>query len=284
MTMPTYSTLPVAAEVRPAESLAELAAMIVADAELFAQSDRDQLPIALRMGMWLDKARAECKAERRSFVKWLKENVKSLKQSKAYNCLKVYEMRENFPQDGKLGYSDALKMAYGWEEDEEDDLVPEGWEVIGGDCLAELEQTPKGEARLVFADPPYNIGVDYGDGGKADSLPDAEYVAWAARWIGLCRDALADDGSLWVLIADEYAGEYNVALKDAGFTIRNWIIWYETFGVNCPGKFNRTHRHLFYCVKDRARFVFHADEPAVRRMSDRQTKWDDPRRSERDVD
>lgn len=59
MTMPTYSTLPVAAEVRPAESLAELAAMIVADAELLRSptGTNCRLPCAWACG-WTRQGRS----------------------------------------------------------------------------------------------------------------------------------------------------------------------------------------------------------------------------------
>jgi len=148
------------------------------------------------------------------------------------------------------------------------------WEVRCGDCLEILPALPE-PARLIFADPPYNIGVDYGQGKAADRLDDAAYLTWVEQWLEACRDALSADGSLWVLIGDEYAGEYAVALKRLGLTIRSWIKWYETFGVNCSQNFNRTSRHLFYSVRDRRKFIFDAE--AVSRPSDRQAKYADKR-------
>ncbi len=148
------------------------------------------------------------------------------------------------------------------------------WEIRQGDCLAVLPALSH-KARLVFADPPYNIGIDYGEGGKADRLPDDEYLAWVEQWLAACCDVLTSDGSLWVLIGDEYAAEYAVTLKRLGLFVRSWIKWYETFGVNCTRNFNRCSRHLFYCVRNVKQFVFH-EEP-VTRPSDRQTKYADRR-------
>jgi len=130
-------------------------------------------------------------------------------------------------------------------------------------------------ARLIFADPPYNIGVDYGSGVKADNLDDATYMKWVSQWLAKCEEVLSDDGSLWVMIGDEYAAEYVCELKKLGFYIRSWIKWYETFGVNCANNFNRTSRHILYCVRDPKKFVFNAS--AVTRPSDRQTKYNDKR-------
>lgn len=151
------------------------------------------------------------------------------------------------------------------------------WSIINSDVMDGLESVrdEHGPARLIFTDPPYNIGIDYGDGEQADQLSDAAYMKWVRQWFALCWDCLTDDGSLWVMIGDEYAAEYAVELKATGYTIRSWIKWYETFGVNCSNKFNRTSRHIFYAVKDPASFVFN-HEP-VTRPSDRQTKYGDSR-------
>jgi len=151
------------------------------------------------------------------------------------------------------------------------------WEIRTGDCV-ELLPMVKDRARLIFADPPYNIGVNYGGGKSADLLPDDQYMAWVEQWLVGCRDMLTDDGSMWILIGDEYAAEYSVTLKRLGLTVRSWIKWFESFGVNCSRNFNRCSRHIFYCVRDPNNFVFHED--AVSRLSDRQTKYADKRAAE----
>lgn len=149
------------------------------------------------------------------------------------------------------------------------------WKVIHGDCIDELAKIEAGSVRLIFADPPYNIGIDYGQGEEADKLPSAQYLLWCREWIDLCVDRLADDGSFWLMINDEWADNIGVMMKEAGLFRRSWVKWYETFGVNCQDKFNRCSRHIFYCVKHPREFVFNRD--AVSRPSDRQAKYDDPR-------
>ena len=151
------------------------------------------------------------------------------------------------------------------------------WSLLNMDVIDGLEavRDEHGPARLIFTDPPYNIGIDYGEGEKADLLSPQSYMKWVRQWLGLCWDCLTDDGSLWVMIGDEYAAEYCTEIKATGFTVRSWIKWYETFGVNCSNKFNRTSRHIFYAVKDEKSFVFNP-EP-VTRPSDRHTKYGDSR-------
>ena len=146
--------------------------------------------------------------------------------------------------------------------------------ILEGDCLAILP-TLVDPPRLIFADPPYNLGVDYGDGGDGDSLSSGNYVEWCTQWVMECARLLAPDGSLWVMICDEWADHLGLIMRLAGLHRRAWIKWYETFGVNRANNFNHTSRHIFYCVKDPSRFVFNRD--AVCRPSDRQTKYGDKR-------
>jgi DNA modification methylase len=149
------------------------------------------------------------------------------------------------------------------------------WEIRHADCITELPKIKTTSVRLVFADPPYNIGIDYGKGKQSDSLSDDAYLSWCWEWIRFCVSTLADNGSMWVMINDEYADEIGLLLTKAGLHRRAWIKWYETFGVNCSNNFNRCSRHIFYCVVDPKRFIFNAD--AVNTPSARQEKYNDKR-------
>lgn len=153
--------------------------------------------------------------------------------------------------------------------------IETSWRIVNEDCLNAFDLEEPKSVRLIVADPPYNIGIDYGRGASADKLPEKDYLAWCDDWIERCYETLTADGSLWVIISDEYAAEIAVALKEYGFHRRAWIKWYETFGVNCANNFNRCTRHIFYCVKDAKKFVFH--DEAVRSPSARQTKYNDKR-------
>jgi len=151
------------------------------------------------------------------------------------------------------------------------DLPPIG-QIIQGDVLEVLPQWPEGCVDLVFADPPFNIGYAYDK--YRDDLPPPQYLKWTRRWIDQCLRVLKPTGTLWVAIGDEYAAEIRVLMRRRA-TLRNWVIWRYTFGQSCKGKFNRSHTHLFYFVKDKKAFTFNAD--AVRVPSDRQLKYDDKR-------
>ena len=152
-------------------------------------------------------------------------------------------------------------------------MTPRILRIHHGDCLELLPRLPP--ARLIFADPPYNIGVDSGAGVKKDKLPDMQYLAWCARWMQACAERLTEDGSLWVLIDNKHADYFGVMLREARLYRQHWIIWYETFGSYRRNGFNRTSRHLFHCTKHPSRFVFHGE--AVNCASDRQSVYHDKR-------
>jgi hypothetical protein len=114
------------------------------------------------------------------------------------------------------------------------------WEIRLGDCASGMHEGTHGIARLVFADPPYNIGWDYGDGKKADLITPHHFLTWCKGWLNQIPKVLTPDGSFWLLISDEFAAEVKIAAEDAGLYLRQWLIWYESFGVNTTRKFNPT--------------------------------------------
>ena len=145
--------------------------------------------------------------------------------------------------------------------------------LILGDCIQTLNSLDAGWADLAIADPPYNIGYKYDV--YVDRLEDDEYLEWTRAWILATVRSLKPDGTFWIAIGDEYAAEVKRVAESCGLHMRNWVIWYYTFGVHCTTKFTRSHTHLLYFVKDPKRFTFNADE--IRVPSARQLVYNDKR-------
>jgi site-specific DNA-methyltransferase (adenine-specific) len=144
-----------------------------------------------------------------------------------------------------------------------------------GDCIAVMREMPAESVDLIVADPPYNIGIDYGTGKAADRRQD--YPQWCRLWIAECCRLLKPYGSLWIVSGQEYGAHIDLAMQACGLHVRNRITWHETFGVYCHRKFGRTSRPVFYAVKNPRSFTFNAD--AVTVPSARQTKYNDKRAS-----
>lgn len=154
--------------------------------------------------------------------------------------------------------------------------VQDKWSIIAGDCLQELARLDEGIARLVFVDPPYNLGFQYDADPTGDNLAAGVYLGWCQQLIGQCQRVLTDDGTLCLLHCEEYQHHIGALIQMlGGFTIRRLVVWYETFGENCVNNFNRTCRFLYYAVRDPKRFVFNAE--AFQVPSARAAVYNDPR-------
>ena len=145
--------------------------------------------------------------------------------------------------------------------------------VYWGDCIEIMRTLPDKSADLVFADPPFNIGIKYDV--YNDNVSYEDYYNWSEKWIKETYRLLKNNGTIYIAIGDEFAAEVNVILKKAGFYYRNWIIWYYTFGQNQRKKFNRSHTHILYFTKDKKRFTF--NDKVIRVPSARQLIYKDKR-------
>lgn len=142
-----------------------------------------------------------------------------------------------------------------------------------GDCIEIMEELPTESVDLIFADPPFNIGIKYDN--YSDNKSYDSYYEWSDKWIRETFRILKKNGSIYVAIGDEFAAEINIILKKTGYNFRNWIVWYYTFGQNQKKKFNRSHTHILYFTKDKENFIFNADE--IRIPSARQLVYNDKR-------
>jgi site-specific DNA-methyltransferase (adenine-specific) len=157
---------------------------------------------------------------------------------------------------------------------------------------AGLAACDPGSIPLICADPPYNIGLDYGAGSKADLRPEGEYLRWCALWLERCHDALTPTGSLWVVINEQNAPAFGCLLAGKGvelspgdtpirmaggrrFYVQRVVVWYEKFGNLTTGKITNCLRYLFHCSKDPKSFAFNTD--GLRCPSDRQAVYNDRR-------
>jgi DNA modification methylase len=104
-------------------------------------------------------------------------------------------------------------------------------DVVEGDCIEVLGALPEQSVDLVFADPPFNIGYEYDVYDDARGAGD--YLGWTEKWLAAAERVLKPTGSFFLAIGDEFVAEHKVRLDALGLTMRNWIVWHYTFGVNC---------------------------------------------------
>lgn len=127
--------------------------------------------------------------------------------------------------------------------------------VINDDILEVLRGMKSDSAQVVIADPPYNIGKDFGN--KSDKQPMDEYLKWCDEWIEGCLRVLKDDGTMFIygfseilaLILTRVPQEVN----------RRWLVWHYTNKTTPTLNFwQRSHESIIVLWKKNK--VFHRDE------------------------
>jgi len=145
-----------------------------------------------------------------------------------------------------------------------------------GDCRKVLPDLQSEYARgvdLIFADPPFNLEVNYD--GWDDGLPRDEYLLFTYEWLDRCIDVLRPGGALWVNIPEDTVSRIDVHLEDRGMVRRKHCIKVFRFGQNTQDNFITGHTHCLYFIKPGAKHTWNPE--AVLVPSDRATKYNDSR-------
>lgn len=90
------------------------------------------------------------------------------------------------------------------------------------DAIDGLEQIDDNSADIIIADPPYNIGKEFGD--FRCRLEMKEYVSWCLLWISECIRILKDTGTMFIYGFSENLAHISVNLP----LEKRWLIWHYT--------------------------------------------------------
>ena len=98
-----------------------------------------------------------------------------------------------------------------------------------GDVL-EVLQTLEGESvDMVFADPPFNVGIKYA--GKASNDDRADYPEWCAAWIAECFRVLKSTGTFYLMTITRHLEHLYPSMKAHGVFI-NQVNWRNVASTN----------------------------------------------------
>ena len=102
--------------------------------------------------------------------------------------------------------------------------------VILSDCISMLKKMNSESVDLIFADPPYNLGKDFGN--TSDSWSDRnEYLKWCYKWIDECFRVLKKNGTIYLMNSTQNIPYISVYLQE-NYNVVNDIVWtYDSSGV-----------------------------------------------------
>ena len=113
--------------------------------------------------------------------------------------------------------------------------------IMTGDVVEILSQQPKDvKFDVVIADPPYNIGKDFGN--NQDKMPIDKYVAWCREWLEKCFQLLRQNGLIYMYgfpeVLSRIAATYPIEKQ-------KWLAWHYTNKAVPSSRFwQRSHESI----------------------------------------
>jgi adenine-specific DNA-methyltransferase len=130
--------------------------------------------------------------------------------------------------------------------------------IVHGDALDVLKELPDHSIDLIFADPPYNIGKQFGAFRDSWESDDA-YAAWTQCWLDLCIAKLSPTGSLYVMASTQSMPYLDLHLRSR-MAVLSRIAWhYDSSGVQAKQYYGSLYEPILHAVMDRKRYTFNAD-------------------------
>jgi len=126
------------------------------------------------------------------------------------------------------------------------------------DCIQGLRNIPDESVDIVLADPPYNIGKDFGN--NSDKQNAQEYLKWCDEWIQECIRILKPNGTFYIFGFSETLAYIRVRLPN--IKVR-WLVWHYENNFTRPTLhfWQRSHESILCCFKNKP--TFNRDEVRV---------------------
>ena len=121
-------------------------------------------------------------------------------------------------------------------------------DIILGNCINELKSLDSCSVDLIIADPPYNVGKDYGN--TSDKLDFNDYIAFTKEWLVECHRVLKDSGTIYVFVGFRFISYiYQILEKELNMNFINWISWHYTQGIGKTKGFSPRHDDILMFSK-----------------------------------
>ncbi len=121
--------------------------------------------------------------------------------------------------------------------------------IICGDALKELRKLPDSSCDIIIADPPYNIGKDFGN--NIDKRELGEYVRWCRSWINESIRTLKPTGTMFIYGFSEILAYLSTEIP----INKRWLIWhYTNKNVASLNFWQRSHEAIICAWKDKPTF------------------------------
>jgi len=133
--------------------------------------------------------------------------------------------------------------------------------LICGDAAQEMALFPGGSVDLIVADPPYNLGKDYGN--NRDLKAWDQYETFTRQWLNESVRILKKTGSIYVFMGVRFISHlFRIMEDECHLRFNGWITWHYTQGMGRKNGFSPRHEDILYFTKS-ANFTFNLDDVRV---------------------
>ena len=130
-----------------------------------------------------------------------------------------------------------------------------------GDALTELKHVANESVDLIVADPPYNLGKDYGN--NHDIKGFEEYLVFSRTWLREAHRVLKPNGTIYVFMGFRFISYlYDILDRELGMFFNSWIVWHYTQGMGKTKGFSPRHDDILMFTKGKD-FTFNLDDVRV---------------------
>lgn len=130
-------------------------------------------------------------------------------------------------------------------------------EVRCGDAVELFTDVGSETVDLIIADPPYNLGKDYGNNQDSKSFED--YVNFSRQWLSAAKRVLKPRGTVYVFMGVRFISYlYGLLDRDLDLHFNGWIVWHYTQGMGKTKGFSPRHDDVLVFTKS-DNFTFNLD-------------------------
>jgi site-specific DNA-methyltransferase (adenine-specific) len=128
--------------------------------------------------------------------------------------------------------------------------------IVHGDCILGMSELESSSFNLIIADPPYNLGKDFGEWKENDRKD--EWHTWTRQWITEAARLLSHEGNIFVYGIHHHMCWVHCMMLDIGLQYRRQIIWHYDNGFAGYGSrtLNATYEPLLWFSKSKD-YIYH---------------------------
>ena len=133
--------------------------------------------------------------------------------------------------------------------------------ILQGDAIELFRGVETNSIDLIIADPPYNLGKDYGNNHDMKGFED--YLNFSRAWLNEASRVLKSTGTIYVFMGVRFISYlYDIMDRELKMFFNSWICWHYTQGMGKKIGFSPRHDDILIFNKSQ-KFTFNLDDVKV---------------------